>query len=260
MTGPIDTYLDELVSRLSTRRPRQLRSLLAEAEAHLRDDAGAGVAAGLTQHAAETNAVTRFGPVEEIAIAERATWRAPAAVVAKQFVGSAALLGGTAAITIGISGLTALIVRAVSGAKVLVDPPTAAVLTPSNCARWLGTRTASPGPACRSAAIRDWVSEVIGYRLGAGVLGVILVVALVMLKRRRGTIPALPPLVTNSIAAVAFAAAGSWLLAAGIDSIVISHGDGAGQWLSAAPVALVAAGVYGLRLIRDVQHVTLDTR
>ena len=141
MSGPIDTYLDELVSLLSTRRPRQLRSLLAESEAHLRDDADAGAAAGLTRDDAEVAAVARFGPADLVAGAERDTWRAPFAVIARQFIGSAALLGAIAAIAVGISGVAALLVRALSSARFLVDTPTAAVLTPSNCARWLGTPT-----------------------------------------------------------------------------------------------------------------------
>jgi hypothetical protein len=260
MTGPIDTYLDELVSRLSTRRPRQLRSMLAEAEAHLRDDADTGVAAGLSRHHAEAAAVARFGPAELIAVAERDTWRAPVAVIARQFIGSATLLGGIAAIAVGISGLAALLVRGLSSARFLVDTPTTSVLTPSNCARWLGTNNVtSPVPECRTAAINDWVSEVIGYRLAAGVLGVIVVLLVVVVRRRRGGVAQLPALVTDTIAAAAFTVAGVWLLATGVDAIVVSHGDGAGQWLSAAPVALAAAAVFGLRLIHDLQDPEIAT-
>ena len=254
MNGPIDTYLDELVSRLSTRRPRQLRSMLAEAEAHLRDDADAQLAAGSTRDDAERAAVARFGPADLVAGAERETWRAPLAVIARQFVGSALLLGGIGAIAVGLSGATALLIRALSSARFLVRTPTPAVLTPSNCARWLGTHEAvTSGPGCRNAAVSDWVGEVISYRLAAGVFGVLVVLLVVLIRRRRGLL-LLPPQVSDTIAAAAFSVAGVWLLAAGIGAIVVAHGDGAGQWISAAPVALVAGAVFALRLVRDLQN------
>jgi hypothetical protein len=260
MTEPIEAYLDELVGLLSTRRPRQLRSLLAETEAHLRDDADAGVRAGKSRYDAEVAAVARFGPAEVIAGAERDTWRPPIAVVAKQFIGSAALLGGIAAIAVGISGLIALFLRAISSARFLVDTPAASVLTPSNCSRWLGRNTpVSPVTQCRSAAMNDWVSEVIGYRLIAGVLGVSVVLLAVAVRRRRGGLPQLPRLVADTIAAAAFTVAGVWLLLVGFDALVVVHGDGAGQWLSAAPVALAAAAVFGLRLIHDLQQPGIAT-
>ncbi len=254
MSGPIDSYLDELVGLLSTRRPQQLRSLLAEAETHLRDDADAGVRAGLTRLDAEAAAVARFGRAELVALAERETWRPPFAVLAKQFLGTAALLGGIAATAIGLSGIAALLIRAVSSARFLVASPTAAQLTPSNCARWLGIPNAGPGPACRSAAINDWVSEVVAYRLAAGVVGVAVILLLIVRARRQSDgMHLLPALVTDTIAAGAFCVAGVWLLASGVDALVVSHGNGAGQWLSAAPVALAAAAAYGLRLIHDLQ-------
>jgi hypothetical protein len=38
----------------------------------------------------------------------------------------------------------------------------------------------------------------------------------------------------------------------GIDALAVSSGHGAGQWLSAAPVALAAAVIFGIRLVRDI--------
>ena len=254
MNDPIDAYLDELVSRLSTRRPRELRSMLAEVEAHLRDRADAGVAEGLSPADAEADAVARFGPVEAIAAAERKTWRTPAGVLARQFLNSALLLGAIAAVAVGLSGLLALAVRAVSSAHFLVNSPTPSDLTPGNCARWLGTTAANPvGPGCQRAAVRDWVAEVIGYRIAVGVLGLTLLGVVLLLRRRRGDLALLPAQVRDTIAAGAFAVAGVWLLATGIDALVVSHANGAGQWLSAAPVALGAAAVFSTRLLRHLR-------
>jgi hypothetical protein len=44
-----------------------------------------------------------------------------------------------------------------------------------------------------------------------------------------------------------------WTLGLGINAIAVTSGDGSGQWLSAAVVALIAAGVFGVRLIRDLR-------
>jgi hypothetical protein len=38
-----------------------------------------------------------------------------------------------------------------------------------------------------------------------------------------------------------------------VDAVVVASGHGAGQWLSAAPVALGLAAVFALRLIRDLR-------
>ena len=75
----------------------------------------------------------------------------------------------------------------------------------------------------------------------------------VLIRRQRGGILLLPALVSDTFAAAAFTVAGFRLLATGVDAVVVSHGDGAGQWLSAAPIALAAAAAFGLRLIRDLQ-------
>jgi hypothetical protein len=255
MSGPIDVYLDDLVSQLSTRRPRQLRSLLAEVEAHLHDEADAGIASGLTPDQAEVAAVARFGSASVVADAERNSWRPSYSLLVQQFLGSAFLLGGIAALAVGVSGIGALVVHLVAGSRYLVDSPRQADLTASACARWLQTPGVGPAaPGCSTAATHDWTSEVIGYRLAAGLLGLLLVIAFVVLRRQRHSVPVLPRLVSDTIAAGAFTVAGVWLLAAGVDAIVVSQGFGSGQWLSAAPVALVAGGVFGLRLVHDLRQ------
>jgi hypothetical protein len=63
----------------------------------------------------------------------------------------------------------------------------------------------------------------------------------------------LPPSVTDTIAVTAFGAAGLYTLWLGIDALITSSGRGWGQWLSAAPIALVAAGVFAWRLVDDLR-------
>ena len=62
----------------------------------------------------------------------------------------------------------------------------------------------------------------------------------------------LPAIVVDTIATTVLAVSGVWLAGYGIDALIVSSGHGAGQWLSAAPVALTAALVFGLRLVRDI--------
>lgn len=65
---PIRQYLDQL--RLSLRIPEAGR-ILVEAEDHLRAATAAGVAAGLTETAAQRAAIARFGPVSAIVYAHQ---------------------------------------------------------------------------------------------------------------------------------------------------------------------------------------------
>jgi hypothetical protein len=94
------------------------------------------------------------------------------------------------------------------------------------------------------------------YRLAAGLLGALCVLAYVILRRRAARFDrwsALPATVSDTVAVTLFGVAGLWTLGLGVDAIAVSSGDGSGQWLSAAPVALVAAAVFGVRLWRNVR-------
>jgi hypothetical protein len=252
--GPVEQYLDELVAALSTRRPRQLRHLLAETEAHLRDDAEAAMAEGLSVEEAEALAVSRFGPARELAAADDARMATPLRGVIRQVATTALLLGGIAGVAIGVSGALAALIRAVAGTRALVDVAPGQALSASDCARWLA---ADPGAGgCRNAAVADWAADTVLYRIAAGVLGLLCVLAYTRLRRRAAGSdrwPLLPAAVTNTIALTAFGAAGVWTLGLGVDAIAVSSGHGSGQWLSAAPVALLAAAVFGLRLLGNLR-------
>ena len=86
------------------------------------------------------------------------------------------------------------------------------------------------------------------------------VTLLVLLRvARRRTHPSrrialLPSPVANTVAPTVFGLAGAWSLGMGLDAIVVAVGDGSGQLLSAAPVALVAAACFGTRLIRELRE------
>lgn len=76
---PIRQYLDQL--RLSLRIP-EVGRILVEAEDHLRAAAAAGVAAGLTETAAQRAAIARFGPVSAIVYAHQTRHGRVAAMLA----------------------------------------------------------------------------------------------------------------------------------------------------------------------------------
>ena len=58
--SPIQAYLDDLLAASRGMRPREVRELLAEAEAHLYDDSAALVAAGMPEHQSEAEAVAQI--------------------------------------------------------------------------------------------------------------------------------------------------------------------------------------------------------
>ena len=120
--SPIDVYLDQLVAAMSKHHPRQLRSLLTEAESHLRDDAEAAQARGMSAQEAEVQAVERFGPAGVIAEADRAHTVTPVRVLLRQVLGSALLLGGIGGVAIGASGILAGILRLTAGSRFLAAP------------------------------------------------------------------------------------------------------------------------------------------
>jgi hypothetical protein len=252
--SPIEAYLDELVAGLSTRQPRELRHLVAEAEAHLRDDASAGMAAGLSSHAAERAAVERFGAASELAAAERRRLVTPLWALARQFALTGVVLGGVGAMAVGASGALSAVIDRVAGPRVLAAPTSHQLLSAGDCARWLGLDPSAR--TCRAAATADWVNEVIWYRLALGLLGAVALAVFVIARRRSSRVHGwslLPPAISDTIAATLFAIGALLTLGLGIDAIAVSSGDGSGQWLSAAAVALVAAGVFGIRLIRDLR-------
>lgn len=252
--SPIEAYLDELVIGLSARRPRELRHLVAEAEAHLRDDAEQAIATGMAAYEAEAQAVARFGPAVDVARAERDRLVVPIARLARQVMSSALLLGAIGAVAVGASGLVAGVFGLIGGNRALVDVPANRVLSAGDCVRWLA---ADPGAhSCRDAALSDWAAETVYYRLAAGIVGVVALAVYLLLRDRlgrRGWWTSLPPTVTDTIAMTVFGVAGCWTLALGLDAAVRSSGHGSGQWLSAAPVALAAAAVFAWRLLRQLR-------
>ncbi len=250
--GPIDDYLDNLFVELRKSSPRDARSMLNEAEAHLRDSAGEAERAGQSPEEAEAEAVRRFGQARFVAVADRTRgrwWVARGAFV------SAWSLGAWGAVAVGVSGLVAGVMRLVGASnQFLAGPWSTSGISVSDCRRWQSLYPHAG--SCAQAAMADWANETVVYRVAFGALGLIALVALWIARHRlfplRQWAP-LPATVVDTIATTIFAVSGVWLAALGIDSLVVSSAQGSGQWLSAAVVALGAASVFGVHLLRDLR-------
>jgi hypothetical protein len=252
--SPIEAYLDQLLAACLPGRLREARHLVVETEAHLRDAAAEAESRGLSAYNAEEEAVARFGSPADLAAAERRVQTTSLGQLVRQCVSSGLLLGSIGGLAVGVSGIVAALMETAGGQHFLVDPPSGAALSAANCARWLA---ASPrGSTCAQAGLADWAHDTVLFRMFAGVVGILALAAFFGVRRwwsRSGGLTGLPAIVVETAAVVAFGAAGVWLAGLGIDSVAVSSGHGAGQWLSAAPVALALAVVFGLRLMRDLR-------
>ena len=247
--GPVDRYLDELARRLRVGPARATR-LLTEAEEHLRDTAARHLADGdvvdvAAVEAAEQRAVTEFGTARQVAAA------ANGSVVAR--VGPlAAGLAHLAATGFGVvlaGTVLARLVAALTSTDTVFGLPAGYLPAPSRAAHWL---VAQPGARdWHTAAAAENADDTLLLR-GAFAL-VCLLVCLVALRLSRhrvvppsdGTIPA--------IGLTAFGGAGLLLLAGGLTDLYTGIEWGRGLWLCDAVAALVAAGVYGVFLLRRVE-------
>ena len=259
--SPVQDYLDQLVVLLPTSRPRQLRSVLAEAEDHLTDAVALAQSQGLSLADAEARAVQEFGPAQDLVDAELRRHRPTLAELARQVTSTAVLLGSVGAIAVGVSGLVAGLFWAVGGTSAVVAVAPGQQLSVQDCARWLAQDPTAAG--CQVAALADWAWETVAYRLALGLLGCAGLAGYLLLRRRSGGSgrwSALPRPITTTIAVTSFTAAGLWATGMGIDAVRVSSGHGIGQWFSAAIVALAAAGVFGWRLRSDLPLLSSQNR
>jgi hypothetical protein len=255
--GPIDDYLDELFLA-SSGDPRAIRYQLAEAEAHLRDAAAEASVRGLAEIEAEREAVARFGAAPELARAERARQALAVRELVQRSVLSALWLVGIGGLAVGASAAVTGLLDLVFGGRFIVGDPPASVLTPTNCARWLEGASVH---SCAQAAVIDWTGDVVLVRSAFGALGAVALGTWLLLGRRvpgRRMANGLPLVVVDSVAVTSFGAAGVLMAALGVDALVGRSGLGAGQWFAAAPVALVVAVVFALRLLRTLRRPAAD--
>lgn len=249
----VDAYLDQLADALVL-RGRSVRRILAETEDHLREAAADGERRGLDPAHAEQEAVERFGPpttvARRFATAEN---RLPAGLVWSTLL-SLALVAGVGLVAIGVSGGVAAAMGAVAGKPFVAADAPGVAYTPERCAEY---RALVPrAVSCEQAALDHHYDEVVGYRLDAGVLGLLVLAGWWFVCRRRvnsGRGAALPATYTALGGAVLFGVAALGMLGLGAMQAAFAHNSGEGQLLSGGAVALVVAAGFGLWLLRSMR-------
>ncbi len=252
--SPIEEYLDGVLVTSAGIGPRALRHLLAETEAHLRDIASEEVRAGSSPVDAERAAIARFGSIEALVEGEAAGRVIPLRALLRPTFGTALLLGGLAGVAAGVSGLITALMGYLGGSTFIVNISRRTYLSPSDCARWLSQNHSTH--SCYQAALQDWSFEVVAYRIATGVIGLLMLVAYLGLRRRWSAkqLPCnLPRHYVDAVAFVAFTGFGVWLAGMGVDSLIVSAGRGAGQGLGTAPAMLALGAIFGWRLIVDLR-------
>jgi HAAS len=252
---PIESYLDRLVEVL--RGPgKEVRRALAESEDHLREAEAGELASGRNSEAAAAAAITRFGTPEEVARRYDLMRRVatPGQIVA-QAIMSLVLVGSIILISIGVSGLVAGVGAAGLGPEFIAGDQPGVAYTPERCADFLEFHPEAT--TCEAAAVAHHLDETVGYRLTAGVLGLILLAVWWLTKRgARGRFGpwAIPVSFVPIATTASFAAATVVLGLLGAGQLLTSGVDtGAGYMLSAAAVSLAATGMFGTWLIRTLR-------
>lgn len=250
----VEEYLDELYTKLRG-SPRQGRRLLAEAEDHLRQRVDEGLAGGLSLAEAQQLAVSSFGSVRAVVRAHDSRLRrVPGAAVLADLVMSGWRLGSAGLLAVGASGLVVAAMNVLFGRPFVAAVAPGVRLPAASCRYWLSNWPGAHG--CAQAYMLESSSDAVSLRVGAGLLGLLLLGGYYLARRRGWSRGVLPDAFTPTIAVSLFGAAGlglAWLAAMHGGGLVAVGGiTGPGFYLSGALVALAMAAGYGLKLHRSL--------
>jgi hypothetical protein len=244
---PVERFLDRLLVSLNG-SPRQVRHTLAEVEAHLRDAVAEGMAAGLSERDAQAWAVERMGPVQGVT-GRPASLSQPSEGLLRRLLLTAFLVGGAGFLAIGVAGLIGRLLQAAKGTEFLTAPWPAGSYTRADCARWLA---GDPGTrSCVTAMLADHAGDIMLEATAAGLLGLLVLAAYLVLRQRwrdRATMTALPAGSAEAVgtALAGLAAIGCFAVAYNIETS--QRGLGAGVPWSLGLAAAVTAILFGLAL------------
>ncbi len=250
----VEEYLDELYTKLRG-SPRHGRRLLAEAEDHLRQGVEEGLAGGLSLREAQEHAVSSFGSVRAVVRAhDTRLRRVPGAAVLADLVMSGWKLGAVGLLAVGASGLVAAAMNQILGRAFVAAVTPGIRLPAADCRYWLHNW---PGAhRCAQAYLLESSSDAVSLRVGAGLLGLLLLGGYYLARRRGWSPGVLPDAFTPTIAVSLFGMAGlglAWLAAMRGGGLVALGGiTGPGFYLSGALVALAMAAGYGVKLHRSL--------
>ena len=252
---PIEAFLDELLLELRG-SPRAVRRALSRG----RGAPPRGRPRGRRGRPDRVErgtlcAVDRFGsPAETAALLARADPSPPWALV-REAVAALVPVGAVFLLAIGLSGLLAdAFGRAFGRAFVAGDAP-GVTYTAERCAAVPVVRAAAR--SCEEAAIAHHYGEVVGYRLVAGVMGLVVLAGWAVWRRRvRGRLRrgALGRSFTLTVGAALASAAAAALLFLGSAGVVTGHYDGTGNPLSGGVVSAVLAAAFCAALWRELRQ------
>ncbi|MEY2521814.1 MAG: hypothetical protein QOJ66_379 [Ilumatobacteraceae bacterium] len=243
---PIEVYLDRLLVALPG-SPRHVRQTLAEVEAHLRDSAERARHDGLDDHAAAVAAVKRMGPIEGV-VEGRGHRLGLTPARRRRVVLGGLFVGAIGGIAIAVAGVLAGIVRMIAGDRAIGVPFPTGSYSAADCSRWM---IAYPhAPDCVSAMTIDHANDFVRNAAVAGGCGLIALATFARLRRRwtsRAVATALPTWSEDVLGCVLSSVATVVLLGQGVDSLMVTRGQGAGQSLCLAVGAAAATFVFGVR-------------
>lgn len=245
MTDAIDRYVAQLADRLGA--GQDTWRLLAETDGHLRDAQAALEAQGMDPAEAADVAVRRFGDPSVVAKTRSPRRRAVGLLSGGWLVVSLGL------VVIGLSGLVSWALEAVWGPAFLAGDVNGVTYTAARCADFLGF---FPGAgSCAAAAAMHHSDEIVSERLAAGILGLLLLAAWLLVRRIRGAVPMAREdrrmlLVASAVAFLGVGVVGvGWgALAVVLDLVRGLAVAGVGVRLSDGALALIA-GVVALILL-----------
>lgn len=251
---PIELYLDQLVEEMHG-PGKEIRRALAETEDHLRQAEMEALEAGMPSLEAARIAIGKFGSPRVVASRYDLlrTLASPRQTALQAFL-ALMLVGSFIFIGIGLSGVAAAAGAAIYGPGFIAGDPPGVVYTAERCADFFEFHPEAG--TCQEAAIAHHLDETVGYRLSTGVLGVLALAGWWSLKtilgRRRFGPPTIPPLFVPVSTLILFTAA--FILLGGLGTMILVSsglGSGAGAFISAAAVSLVAAIGFGTWVLRS---------
>ncbi len=251
---PIERYLDRLLLELHG-RAGDVRRILAETEAHLRDAAAEGVAAGLGEVEAAEGAISRFGHPRELArhFAQRPLGL-PTRPLLEQLVAGILLLGTIGLLAFAASGALAAGFGLAFGKEFVAGDAPGVTYTAARCAQ---LRVYEPRAAsCGQAAVSHRFGEVVANQVTLGVFGLLGAAVYWRVRRRllmRGaTVGLLPDGFVPTIGVSVFGVAGGVFLLQAAGNAATSSGSGNGTLLGEGIAALLAACAFLPALYRTL--------
>jgi hypothetical protein len=171
----------------------------------------------------------------------------PARTLLRELASAAAWLAAVGLIAIGASGLLSAGLGAAFGQSFVAGDPAGVTYTADRCAEFLEY---APGAAtCGAAATTHHYGEIVDYRIAAGILGLILLAAYLLARRRHLTeTPHLPAAFIATVGASVFGLAGAAFLALSANLLVLGERAGVGQYLSGGIVSALVASAFAWSL------------